>query len=90
MKIIITEDKLKELSKGWTERNGKLVRKYKFDNYEKVMDFVNVISRIAKKQNHHPDVKFGYDYVEISIFDHEKNKISDRCYKFIGAVNNLK
>jgi 4a-hydroxytetrahydrobiopterin dehydratase len=74
----------------WVESNGKLTKKYKFSDYDETIDFVNKVARIAKKQNHHPDMKVGYDTIELSIFDHEEKKISDKCYKFANAVEKIK
>ena len=73
----------------WKEINGKLIKKYKFSDYDEVIDFVNKVANIAKKQDHHPDMKFGYDNVIISIFDHEQNKISEKCHKFANAVEQI-
>lgn len=87
MKIILSEKKLHELTNGWEIKNKKLSKKFTFDNFDEVINFVNNVAKIAKKQNHHPEVKFGYNTVEVSIYDHEKNKISDKCYKFVNAIN---
>ena len=74
----------------WKENNGKLTKKYKFSDYDETIDFVNKVARIAKKQNHHPDMNVGYNTIELSIFDHEEKKISDKCYKFANAVEKIK
>jgi 4a-hydroxytetrahydrobiopterin dehydratase len=90
MKIILTESQLKNATPGWKMVKGALTKKYKFDSFKEVLDFVNKVGGVAEKQNHHPDMKISYDEVVVSIFDHEKNKISDKCYKFIRAVEKLK
>lgn len=74
----------------WKENNGKLTKKYNFSDYDETIDFVNKVAKIAKKQNHHPDMKVGYNTIELSIFDHEEKKISDKCYKFANAVEKIK
>ena len=89
MKYSITEKKLEKLSKGWKVVDGKLQKKYKFSDYDEVMDFVNEVGKVAKKQNHHPDMVVKFDSVLVTMFDHEENKISDKCYKFVKALNNI-
>lgn len=89
MKIIITESQLKKLT-SWNEVNGKLKKKYKFSSYEEVIDFVNKVAKIAEKQNHHPEMIVKYNEVVLTMFDHEQNKISDKCHKFVDAVDKLK
>jgi len=73
----------------WKEVNGKLVNKYKFSNYDETVNFVNKIEKIAKKQNHHPEITFGFDTVKLTITDHEKGGVSDKCHKFTKEVNKL-
>jgi 4a-hydroxytetrahydrobiopterin dehydratase len=91
MKIIISEGQYKKLMNkdSWEEVNGKLIRTYYFKDYKGVMDFVNNVMKIADKQNHHPDMTVHYDSVKLSITDHEKGKISDKCHKFATAVDKL-
>jgi len=79
----------KENKSDWKEVGGKLTKKYEFSDYDKTIDFVNKVANIAKKQEHHPDMKVGYDYVIISMFDHEQNKISEKCHKFANAVEQI-
>lgn len=87
MNIFITESQYKKLKNGWKIVNNKLVKKYRFEDYDEVMDFVNDVADIAKKQNHHPDMLVKYDSVELTMFDHEANDITDRCHKFTNAVD---
>jgi 4a-hydroxytetrahydrobiopterin dehydratase len=89
MKIIITESQLEKLKSDWKVVNGKLCKKFKFDTYEEVLDFVNEVGEIAEEQNHHPDMIVKYGEVIVTMFDHEKNKISDKCYKFTNAVDKI-
>jgi 4a-hydroxytetrahydrobiopterin dehydratase len=89
MKIIITESQLEKLKSDWKVVNGKLSKKFKFDTYKEVLDFVNEVGEIAEEQNHHPDMIVKYGEVIVTMFDHEKNKISDKCYKFTNAVDKI-
>jgi len=89
MKIILTEKQLEKLVKnsGWKQVNGKLTKIYRFENYDEVIEFVNDVAKIAKKQNHHPDMVVKYDCVKLTMFDHEANDITEKCFKFTNAVD---
>lgn len=76
-------------SKNWDKSNKKLERTFKFKDFNESIDFVNKVAKIAKSQNHHPDITIKYDKVNITITDHEKGGISDKCYKFTDAVDKL-
>ena len=73
----------------WEEVSNKLVKTFYFKNYKEVIPFVDKVMKIADKQNHHPDMTVHYDNVKLSITDHEKNKVSDKCHKFVDAVNKV-
>lgn len=90
MKIVITEEQLNKLKSDWKQIKGKLVKTYKFKTYDEVMDFVNKVAKIAQKQNHHPDMLVKYDSVKLTMFDHEANDITEKCFKFTNAVDRIK
>ena len=77
--VMLTEESKKELT-----------RQFKFSDYKETLDFVNKVAKIAEKQNHHPDITFGYNSVKVSITDHEKGGVSDKCHKFMKEVDKLK
>jgi 4a-hydroxytetrahydrobiopterin dehydratase len=91
MKIIITESQNKKImnSSSWKEVNNRLTKTYYFKDYKKVMSFVDGVMKIADKQNHHPDMTVHYDHVKLSITDHDKGKVSDKCHKFTNEVDKL-
>lgn len=89
MKIIITEAQLNKLKSDWKVVKGKLCKRFEFDSYQDVLNFVNKVGEIAEEQNHHPDMIVKYNEVIVTMFDHEEDKISDKCYKFTNAVDKM-
>jgi 4a-hydroxytetrahydrobiopterin dehydratase len=92
MRIIITEDQKNTImnSSNWEEVSGKLIKTFYFKNYKEVIPFVDSVMKIADKQNHHPDMTVHYDNVKLSITDHDKGKVSNKCHKFVDEVNKIK
>lgn len=74
----------------WEEVSHKLIKTFYFDEYESVAKFVNKVMSIAQKQNHHPDIVVHYDNVKVSITDHEKGKVSEKCHKLADAIDKIK
>ena len=92
MKIIITEKQLKLLEKiqgEWTSSKKELEQTFEFKNFDESMDFVNKVAKIAEKQVHHPDIEIKYNKVKISITDHEKGGVSEKCNKLAKAINKI-
>jgi len=76
-------------SKGWGNSNQKLEKTFTFKDFNESIDFVNKVAKIAETQNHHPDIKINYDKVTISITDHEKGGVSEKCHKFVKSIDNM-
>jgi 4a-hydroxytetrahydrobiopterin dehydratase len=76
-------------SKGWGDSNQKLERTFKFKDFNGSIDFVNKVAKIAETQNHHPDIKINYNKVKISITDHEKGGVSEKCHKLVKTIDKL-
>lgn len=90
MNLQETIQRIKEVMLVNEESKKELTRQFKFSDYEETMDFVNKVAKIAQKQNHHPDITFGYDTVRVSITDHEKGGVSEKCHKFMKEVDKIK
>jgi 4a-hydroxytetrahydrobiopterin dehydratase len=71
----------------WTELNNKLEKTFKFENYNEVVLFTNHVMQIAIEQDHHPEMHVHYNFVKLRITDYEKGAVSQKCHRFISAVN---
>jgi|LakMenEpi03Aug12_release.lakeMendotaPanAssembly.Ray.scaffolds.fasta_scaffold3973359_1 4a-hydroxytetrahydrobiopterin dehydratase len=89
MYYIITEEQEKRLVKGWKVNEGQLTKTFNFGTYKDVLKFVNKVGLIAEKQNHHPDMLVKYNSVKVSLFDHEANKVSDKCHNLAHLINKI-
>jgi 4a-hydroxytetrahydrobiopterin dehydratase len=76
-------------SKGWGDSKQKLERTFKFKDFNEAIDFVNKVAKIAEQQNHHPYIEINYNKVKISITDHEKGGVSEKCHKFVKAIDDM-
>ena len=75
---------------GWTASDNKLEKTFKFDNYDEVVLFSNKVMQIAILQDHHPEINVHYNFVKVRITDYEKGAVSEKCHRFISAVNKIK
>jgi len=76
-------------SKGWGNSKQKLEKTFKFKDFNDSIDFVNKVSKIAESQNHHPDIEIKYNKVKISITDHEKGGVSEKCHKLVKDIDGI-
>ena len=76
-------------SKGWGDSKKKMEKTFKFKEFNDSIDFVNKVAKISEQQNHHPDITIKYDKVKISITDHEKGEVSEKCHKLVKSIDKL-
>ena len=67
---------------GWALRgDGKAIGKeYKFKNFKEVITFFNQIAQVSEQENHHPDLKIGYNRVGVELSTHALNGLSENDF----------
>ena len=74
---------------NWLLENKEQVKSFYLTDYKVVMDFVNKVMHIADNQNHHPTIVVHYNFVKVSITDHDLGRVSEKCLKFMEAVDKI-
>ncbi len=81
---------LKDLHKDWTIINSQyLHRRLNFDTYAKTLNCVAQIGALAEQHNHHPVFEVGWGYVEVRVWSHDVNAITQRDYRLAQAIDDL-
>jgi 4a-hydroxytetrahydrobiopterin dehydratase len=77
---------MQEINSDWqlSADSHSIAREFKFKNYYETMAFVNVVAMIAHQQDHHPDMKVGYNRCNVAYSTHSVGGLSD--YDFICAA----
>ena len=66
------EELITELSPEWKIiDNHHLLREWKFENFQRALDFTNVAGSICEEQNHHADFELSWGRVQTIIFTHK-------------------
>lgn len=82
---------MKEIDSNWELRNEKkrLFRSFKFEDYKKPWEFVSKISELAEEEWHHPDLKFGWGYLEVEIWTHKIDSLVESDFIFAAKVDQI-
>ena len=80
-----------ELS-GWElAKNGKSIGKeMKFKNFDKAMDFVNMVADRAEQEGHHPDIEIAYDKVRLTLSTHAVKGLSENDFILAAKIDGIK
>ena len=62
-------ENLNKLNNWNLNKEGEMIfKKFEFKNFKQALKFVNIVSDVANKEAHHPDISFGYSYCLIMIY----------------------
>jgi 4a-hydroxytetrahydrobiopterin dehydratase len=58
---------------GWSlSDDGRAIsRRFRFADFHATMAYVNRLAALAHEQDHHPDLKVGYNYCEVLFTTHD-------------------
>tara|TARA_B100000424_G_C22717028_1_gene389773 strand:- start:312 stop:653 length:342 start_codon:yes stop_codon:yes gene_type:complete len=80
---------------GWdvkSEEDNKsyfLIKEFLFKNFKDSQNFVNSVSEIAEKENHHPDISFGWGYCRIKIFTHAIQGLAESDFILAAKIDKI-
>ncbi|HEY7784945.1 MAG TPA: 4a-hydroxytetrahydrobiopterin dehydratase [Pyrinomonadaceae bacterium] len=66
-----------------------LQKEYKFKDYREALQFVNQLSEIAEEQGHHPDICFGWGKVEVKIWTHKINGLTESDFILAAKIDQI-
>lgn len=75
---------------GWSVIEGHHLRKtFAFPDFAQALAFVNRIGAAAEEQKHHPDLKLGWGKVEVELYTHTANGISEKDYTLAATIDRI-
>jgi 4a-hydroxytetrahydrobiopterin dehydratase len=84
------EELMKELEDDWELiEDKKIVKKFKFDNFAKALEFVNKVGSIAEEKGHHPDIGFGWGYAKVAFITHKIDGLSRNDFIMASLVDEV-
>ena len=66
-----------------------LTRVFKFRDFQEALAFVNRVGEIAEEQGHHPDICFGWGRVEITIWTHKIDGLTESDFILAAKIDRL-
>lgn len=70
----------------WGVEFEKLATRAEFNNYRDAVFFANAVFSLAEEEFHHPEVKVEYGAVEIDLWSHEEEGITEKDIKMAKKI----
>ncbi len=62
---------------GWTISAQGATKEFGFRDYPATLMFVNAVAFIVQREDHHPDIAFGYDRCRVTFSTHSTGGLSE-------------
>jgi 4a-hydroxytetrahydrobiopterin dehydratase len=66
-----------------------LFRKFTFPDFKTALDFVNKAGAIAEQEGHHPDMLLSWGKVEVTIWTHKINGLTESDFILAAKLGKL-
>ena len=75
---------------NWNLIENKLVREFKFSNFQEALEWSVQVAMLAEEVNHHPEIMFTWGRVVVSTTTHDQgNRITDKDIDLANDINDL-
>lgn len=81
---------LEELANNWQViSEHHLKKEFKFPDFRTALNFTNQVAEIAEEQNHHPDIYLAWGKVEITIWTHKIDGLTESDFVLAAKIENI-
>ena len=79
---------------GWNVKSDDnksyfLTKNFKFKNFIESQNFVIKVGEMAEKENHHPDISFGWGYAEVKVTTHAIKGLSENDFILAAKIDKI-
>ncbi|MFD1598174.1 4a-hydroxytetrahydrobiopterin dehydratase [Halobellus rarus] len=79
MAELLSDDEVRtQLPDEWERDGEEITRTYEFDDYLAGISFVTQVGEVAEEEFHHPEIRIGYEEVEVRLTSHEEGGITEK------------
>ncbi len=66
-----------------------IIRTYKFPDFKTALAFVNRVGELAEEQGHHPDILLGWGKVQITLWTHAVDGLTESDFIMAAKIDQL-
>lgn len=74
---------------GWVIEGKDLIKRLKFKNFVEAQAYVNQLGELAEAANHHPDIRFGWGYVDIYLTTHDAGGLTKSDFSMAAKIDGM-
>ncbi len=90
MRKILKYKFFESVNHSWKEVDNKLEKKFQFKDFSKALDFINKLSTICENENHHPEIIWTYNKIELKLSTHDAgNIVTEKDIKLANLIDEI-
>lgn len=66
-----------------------LINSYSFKNFREALDFTNRVGELAEQEGHHPDIALAWGKVEITLWTHKIDGLTESDFIMAAKIDAL-
>lgn len=79
-----------KLQQDWNViNNHHLLRTFKFKNFKQALHFTNKVGELAESEGHHPDVLLKWGEVQITLYTHKVDGLTESDFIMAAKIDAL-
>lgn len=82
-------DRLLKQVEGWVRQGDKIYKKFQFKKFTDSIAFVNKMADVAEAEGHHPNFTVNFREVEVSIWTHAINGLSENDFILAAKIDQV-
>ena len=83
-------EKFQAVVPQWTVTNEHhLHREFRFPDFKQALEFVNQVGEIAESQGHHPDILLKWGKVEVTLWTHKIDGLTESDFIMAAKIDRL-
>ena len=83
------EGLLREVAAWEAVEEHHLVKSFRFKDFKTALDFVNRVGELSEREWHHPDLALAWGKVDIKIYTHKIDGLSDNDFILAAKIDRL-
>lgn len=66
-----------------------LARSWRFADFRNALAFTNAVGELAESEGHHPDIKLGYGWVDVVIYTHKVDGLTEADFILAAKIDHI-
>ena len=65
------------------------MKSFNFNDFISALEFINKVGRVSEKLNHHPKITNLYNLVELELWTHTTDSVTELDYELAKEIDSL-